>query len=214
MARKTKAQAQATRVELLDAAEGLFLTQGVSRTSLQHIAAAAGVTRGAVYWHFKDKSDLFNAMVDRFVLPLEEADTRFDINDGTPVLPLLRERTLEVFTQIATEPTMQRVLEIVLHKVEAVGELAGIHERRRQSCNGYRQRVERALMRGQQLGEVTNDLPARQLALGWHALVDGLIQAWSLDPQGFKLLVEGPPVLDFHLASMAARTAAERAVRK
>jgi TetR/AcrR family transcriptional regulator, acrAB operon repressor len=205
MARKTKAEAEITRIELLDAAERLFLAQGVSRTSLQHIAAAAGVTRGAVYWHFKDKSDLFNAMVDRFVLPLEDADTRFDVDDGTPVLPLLRARTLEVFTQIATEPTTQRVLEIVLHKVEAVGELAGIHERRRQSCDGYRQRVERALVRGQQRGEVTSQLPARQLALGWHALVDGLIQAWSLDPQGFRLLEDGAPVLDFHLAGMAAR---------
>lgn len=205
MARKTKAEAEITRTELLDAAERLFLAQGVSRTSLQDIAAAAGVTRGAVYWHFKDKSDLFNAMVDRIVLPLEEADTLFDVDDGTPVLSLLRERTLEVFTQIATEPTMQRVLEIVLHKVEAVGELAGVHERRLQSHEGYRQRVERALVRGQQHGEVTLGLPAHQLARGWHALVDGLIQAWSLDPQNFKLLVDGPPILDFYLAGMAAR---------
>lgn len=205
MVRKTKAEAETTRVELLDAAERLFVTQGVSHTSLQDIAAAAGVTRGAVYWHFKDKSDLFNAMVDRVVLPLEAADTLFDIDDGSPVLPRLRERTLELFRQIATEPTMQRVLEIVLHKVEAVGELAGVHERRLQSCEGYRQRVARALGRGQQRGEVSRHLPARQLALGWHALVDGLIQAWSLDPRGFKLLVEGPPIIDIYLSGMASR---------
>jgi TetR/AcrR family transcriptional regulator, acrAB operon repressor len=205
MARKTKAEAEITRVELLDAAEHLFLAQGVSRTTLQDIASAAGVTRGAVYWHFKDKSDLFNAMVDRIVLPLEAADTLFDVDDGTPVLPLLRERTLEVFRQIATEPAMQRVLEIVLHKVEAVGELAGVHQRRLQSHEAYRLRVERALSRGQQHGEVSLSLSARQLARGWHALVDGLIQAWSLDPQGFKLMAEGPPILDFYLAGMAAR---------
>lgn len=205
MARKTKAEAEITRTELLDAAERLFLAQGVSRTSLQHIADAAGVTRGAVYWHFKDKSDLFNAMVDRIVLPLEEADTRFDVDDGTPVLPLLRERTLEVFAQISTQPSMQRVLEIVLHKVEAVGELAGVHHRRLQTLEAYRQRVERALLRAQQRGEVISSLPARQLARGWHALVDGLIQAWSLDPQGFRLQVDGPPILDFYLAGMTAR---------
>ena len=79
-----------------------------------------------------------------------------------------------------------------------------MHERRLQNCEAYRQRVERALHRGQQHGEVTSALPARQLALGWHALVDGLIQAWSLDPQGFKLLVDGPPILDFYLAGLAA----------
>ena len=205
MARKTKAEAAITRVELLDAAELLFLRQGVSRTSLQDIAIAAGVTRGAVYWHFKDKIDIFNAMVDRIVLPLEQADTRLDIDDGSPVLPLLRERALEVFTQIATDPTMQRVLEIVLHRVEAVGELAGLHQRRLQTCEAYRHRVERALTRGQQHGEVTRSLPAPRLARGWHALVDGLIQAWSLDPERFELLEDGPPILDLYLAGMAAR---------
>lgn len=205
MARKTKAEAEITRAALLDAAERLFQAQGVSRTTLQDIAAAAGVTRGAVYWHFKDKGDLFNAMVDRIVLPLEEADTCFDVDDGTPVLPLLRARTLEVFTQIVTEPSMQRVLEIVLHKVEAMGELAGVHERRLQTRDGYRQRLERALARGQQRGEVIGSVPARQLAGGWHALVDGLIQSWSLKPDGFDLLADGPPILDVYLAGMAAR---------
>ncbi len=204
MARRTKAEAEITRAELLDAAEHLFQQQGVSRTSLQNIADAAGVTRGAVYWHFKDKGDLFNAMFDRIVLPLEEADLRLDVDDGTPVLPLLRERTLELFTQIATDPAMQRVVEILLHKVEAVGELAGVQQRRLQSFQAYRQRLERALRRAQQRGEVTTTVPARQLAIGWHALVDGLIQSWSLDRQGFQLLVDGPPALDIYLAGMAA----------
>ena len=56
---------------LLDAAEILFQSQGVSRTSLQQIAEQAGATRGAIYWHFKDKAALFNAMMERVTLPLE-----------------------------------------------------------------------------------------------------------------------------------------------
>jgi TetR/AcrR family acrAB operon transcriptional repressor len=55
MARRTKEEAAATRESILDAAEQLFVKQGVSRTTLQHIATAAGVTRGAIYWHFNDK---------------------------------------------------------------------------------------------------------------------------------------------------------------
>ena len=71
MARRTKQEAMATRDSLLDAAEQLFQRQGVSRTTLAQIAAAAGVTRGAVYWHFKDKADLFEAMLARVRLPIE-----------------------------------------------------------------------------------------------------------------------------------------------
>lgn len=60
MARKTKQQARETRQLILDVALRLFSQQGVSSTSLATIAKAAGVTRGAIYWHFKNKSDLFN----------------------------------------------------------------------------------------------------------------------------------------------------------
>jgi TetR/AcrR family acrAB operon transcriptional repressor len=55
MVRRTKEEAAATRDSILDAAEILFAKNGVSRTTLQHIATAAGVTRGAIYWHFVDK---------------------------------------------------------------------------------------------------------------------------------------------------------------
>lgn len=55
MARKTKQEAQETRQHILDVALRLFSQQGVSSTSLGEIAKAAGVTRGAIYWHFKPR---------------------------------------------------------------------------------------------------------------------------------------------------------------
>ena len=72
MVRKTKEEAQETRNAILDAAERVFLERGVSHTSLAEIAAAAGVTRGAIYWHFANKSDVFDALFERVFAPLEE----------------------------------------------------------------------------------------------------------------------------------------------
>ncbi|KUJ92268.1 MAG: TetR family transcriptional regulator, partial [Pseudomonas sp. 63_8] len=63
MARRTKAEAQATRALILDAAEQVFHAQGVSHASLAEVAKAAGVSRGAIYWHFENKIDLFQAML-------------------------------------------------------------------------------------------------------------------------------------------------------
>ena len=62
MVRRTKEEAQETRNRILDAAERVFVERGVGRSSLNEIATAAGVTRGAIYWHFQDKADVFNAM--------------------------------------------------------------------------------------------------------------------------------------------------------
>ena len=86
MARRTKEDAAATRNGLIDAAERVFCEKGVSRASLSDIASAAGATRGAIYWHFKDKVDLFNAMMDRVTLPLEEGCAQFScLASGDPV---------------------------------------------------------------------------------------------------------------------------------
>ena len=76
MVRRTKEEALETRDRILDTAEQVFSERGVARTSLADIADAAGVTRGAIYWHFKNKGDLFSAMLDRVALPMEAHEER------------------------------------------------------------------------------------------------------------------------------------------
>lgn len=70
--RRTKEDSEKTRTAILLAAEELFLEKGVSHTSLEQIARAAGVTRGAVYWHFQNKAHLFNEMLNQVRLPPEQ----------------------------------------------------------------------------------------------------------------------------------------------
>src|SRR3954462_12004933 len=101
MVRKTKEEALATRGRILDAAEELFQAQGVAGTSLQDIAAAAGVTRGAIYWHFDDKADLFNAMMARVCLPLEQSAPA--AARGAAPLEALRDHLVGVLAQVAAD---------------------------------------------------------------------------------------------------------------
>jgi AcrR family transcriptional regulator len=57
--------AEETRNALLDEATALFATRGYAGTSLEDVAAASRVTRGAVYHHFSGKRALFEAVLDR-----------------------------------------------------------------------------------------------------------------------------------------------------
>lgn len=61
--RRTKEDAEKTRQALLASAERLFLAKGVMQTSLNDIAYEAGVTRGALYWHFENKARLLHQML-------------------------------------------------------------------------------------------------------------------------------------------------------
>ena len=63
-------QSVATRAALLNAARELFTEHGYADAPTEEIVQRAGVTRGALYHHFKDKQDLFRAV-------MEEVDQEF-----------------------------------------------------------------------------------------------------------------------------------------
>jgi len=102
MVRRTRKEALETRNRILDTAVAIFGEKGVSRTSLADIADATGVTRGAIYWHFKNKGDLLNAMFERVALPMEEmverstddaaADPMANVRNYAAALTYLRQR--------------------------------------------------------------------------------------------------------------------------
>ncbi|EOC58456.1 bacterial regulatory s, tetR family protein [Neisseria meningitidis NM90] len=74
--RKTKTEALKTKEHLMLAALETFYRKGIARTSLNEIAQAAGVTRGALYWHFKNKEDLFDALFQRICDDIENCSRR------------------------------------------------------------------------------------------------------------------------------------------
>lgn len=203
MARRTKDEARATREGILDAAEREFERHGVSRTSLQSIARTAGVTRGAIYWHFSDKADLFNAMLNRMTLPLEAEINRSSGRDIDDPVGHMRRSFLAALRATAQNDQARRVFEIATFKVEHLEDVRGIRERR---LNGLRTRVghlERGFRRAARLGQVSGRVPARAAAIGLHSLLDGLIQNWMLEPAAFDLVRTGERAIDAYLAGLA-----------
>lgn len=212
MARKTKLEALQTRCCILDAAEQLFQAQGVSGTSLQAIAQAAGVTRGAVYWHFKGKSDVFNAMMERVCLPMESSAALLpNPPDSNPLLAL-RQHLLGVLDRVVLDPQVQRVFEIATHKVEYAGELLKVRQRHLDMRAEHIAVLERFVRSAQRQGllpaavaaQKTGRPTARQAAIGLHALLDGLIQNWMLDPGAFDLKRLGARALEAHLLGLTS----------
>lgn len=204
MVRKTKEEALVTRGSILTAAEHLFQAQGVAGTSLHDIASAAGVTRGAVYWHFKDKADVFNAMMQRVCLPMEEAGAQMGRDANAPALPTLRVQVLDVLARVARDEQVRRVLDIATNKIEYTAELGAVRDRHLQIRHEYLGHLERTLRLAQKRGEVKATPPARQMARGIHALLTGLLQDWMLEPEAFNLRTTGATVLDLYLAGLAA----------
>ena len=204
MVRKTKEEAQETRNAILDAAELVFKEHGVSRTSLAEIATAAGVTRGAVYWHFKNKADLFDAMIQRVFDPFETklAELRAD-DDANPV-DLLRKLASHFFERIVNDPRYLHVIEIVWHKCEYVGEMARSRDKHLECGNRYLSVSEEAFRLAQARGYLPGSLDPHLAAIGLMAAADGLVVNWTLDPRLFSLAADGPVIIDLYLAGLQA----------
>jgi TetR/AcrR family acrAB operon transcriptional repressor len=216
MVRRTKEEALATRHKLLDAAEHLFQAQGVSRTSLQDIARRAGATRGAVYWHFKDKADLFNAMMERVTLPLEQSfqnqlgqEEQEGLGGKEEALkgyadPLARIRSgvAAALLRIASDPQTRRVFEVATHKVEYVGELQSLRLRHLKSRSDFLAQVERGFEAAARHHALELPVPATAAAQGLHAIIDGLIQSWLLESADFDLVSLGRDVVEVYLRGL------------
>ena len=208
MVRRTKEDAQKTRDALLDAAEAVFDRRGVSGASLQEVAEAAGVTRGAVYWHFRDKADLYNAMMDRAILPFEQHWLAAGPDDAAQPLQRLRELLFDILRQVAGDGRLQRVLAISTQRVEYVGELDAIRERHLRVCGQAIQRFERLLRQATAAGELRHGVSPLVAARMLHAVVDGLIQNWMLDRQAFDLQRVGRAAVQQLLLGMSPPDAA------
>ncbi|KUJ91984.1 MAG: TetR family transcriptional regulator, partial [Pseudomonas sp. 63_8] len=135
--RRTKEDAEKTRHAILAAAEQLFLERGVAHTSLEQIARHAGVTRGAVYWHFQNKAHLFHEMLNQVRLPLEPLAQQLAAVDGLSSLQLLRDLCIEAMANLVLDEQRRRILTVLLRRCEFTEELREAEERHETFVNQF-----------------------------------------------------------------------------
>ncbi len=191
-----------TRERLLDAAEQEFRRQGVSRTSLAEIAQAAGVTRGAVYWHFRDKAALFHAMRERATLPLDAMFERAMPQAAADPLGTLRTLCVGALTRLATDARTQHVFEILFHKCELVGELAELAAAQEAERSRCLNEIRGLIARAAGCGELPADTDAALAAQALHALMVGVMREWVLDRAAYDLASAAPALIDTMLAGL------------
>lgn len=202
MARSTKEEALETRNRILDAGEEVFFERGLAQSSLADVALAADVTRGAIYWHFKNKSDLFDAICERVRLPMESLiETRPEQFSGNP-LGHLRYTWIYLLQDAANNPRSRRVLDIIFLKCELIDRNDQIWVRHHECHMKGMANMERILNEAKQLEQLPAELDARLAALTLHSHVVGLLNSWLFSPNSFDLAAVAEPLIDACLDSL------------
>jgi TetR/AcrR family transcriptional regulator, acrAB operon repressor len=211
--RRTKQEAEQTRRRIMQAALRTFHRRGIARTTLEQIARAARVTRGAIYWHFAGKEALLRAIRDDVSLPLVD-QSDFTLLDAAAAEPLERiDRFLrDLLNAVVEDEHTRLVFAVMSFRCEYVGELAAELEeyvrKNRRLCNA----LTRVYRQAQRQGAGLNGLSPRLAALDTLVFLAGLLRLWLLDERGRLGMRKAARLLI--AAHVAGRRPAVRASRR
>ncbi|MDH5649796.1 MAG: TetR/AcrR family transcriptional regulator, partial [Gammaproteobacteria bacterium] len=109
--------------EIVDAALTLFVERGFAATRLDEVAREAGISKGTLYLYFKNKEDLFRAVVQELVLPeLDKAEKMIDSHDGSAEA-LLRQLVKEWWRNVG-ESRLSGIPKLIISEAGNFPELA------------------------------------------------------------------------------------------
>jgi len=213
MVRRTKEAAEATRTRIIDAAERIFRAKGVAHASLEEVARAARLTRGAIYWHFRDKGELLDAMMQRVALPAQALMERARRDGATDPLQMLRRSATEVLLRAARDPQVRCVFEISYHRCEYVGDAAAMRDRQASDHTGCLSTIEAAIRDCVKQGLLPKSVDPHMAALGAMAFVSGILYHWVQNPKSFSLEKHAESLVDTYFRGLAATPAKSAAKR-
>ena len=184
--RRTKEEAAITRATLLKTALSVFSAKGYAAATLDDVAKAAKVTRGAIYWHFKSKADLYNTLLQessaRGAVVVQDA-----VSEGGSLIEILRRIFVRLCTLIEEDKEMRAVMELTLFKTGLNPDLQSGRKTQIESGNALLQGITEAMRQGIAQGILRKDVDPADMARAFIAFENGVIQLWLLSPKSFSL---------------------------
>jgi TetR/AcrR family acrAB operon transcriptional repressor len=180
--RRTKEEAALTRDAIVEAALHCFDEQGIAQSTLDGIAARAGVTKGAIYHHFNGKDEIFHEIRERVSLPLlDTADTTLLSGGARPALARIEAFLLGFVHTLDNDARTRKALGVMHFKCEYVGdrrsELPGMLQKFQYLLVAFEGAYREARKTGELRAGIAPDLAALETSL----FLNGLVRLWLLD---------------------------------
>lgn len=202
MARKTKEEAEKTREAILDAAVEIFSGKGVTNTSLEEIAKASAVTRGAIYWHFKNKNDIFDALHDRLYQPVTELILQDLEKDHPQPLRQMEELCIQLLLELEHNPQKRQALNLFLIKCNYSGELESYQERHEAQKDENFKLFSRYFEKAKRKHVLAANADPETLTLALSCYMKGILLEYLNNPAGFHIGDRAPKLIALFFAGL------------
>ena len=201
MVRKTKEEAELTRQAVLSAALKVFSHQGYAATRLEEIADEAGVTRGAIYWHFKNKADLYIELQyrasEQVALVVGEA-----VEEGGRMIDILRRIMVRVWSYLEEDEEFRAVQELSMLKSELTPELRAGMEQKIEGMRSQSAGLAASVRQAMADGDIDPHLNAEDVVRGYMSYLNGMVLLWVLDPASFSIKQSASTMADMFLRGL------------
>ncbi|MDF3828675.1 MULTISPECIES: acrEF/envCD operon transcriptional regulator [unclassified Pseudocitrobacter] len=195
MAKKTKAEALKTRQLLLETAIAQFAARGVTNTTLNDIADAAQVTRGAIYWHFENKVQLFNEIWLQQPALSELITLDLTAEWQNNPLRLMREKLILGLQYIATNPRQRALMQILYHKCEFHEEMLS-EQYIREKIGFSHPQMRSLLIQAIAQGQLSPSLDLDVILIILHGCFSGIVKNWLMNQSHYDLFSQAPALVD------------------
>jgi len=199
--RRTKEEAAVTRATLLKTALAVFSAKGYAAATLDDVAKAANVTRGAIYWHFKSKADLYNTLVQEFSARgaglVQQA-----VSEGGTLIEILRRIFVRLCTVVEEDKEMRAVMELTLFKTGLDPELQAGRKKQIEAGNVILKGITEAMGQGVAQGVLRDDIDPADMARAFIAFENGATLLWLLSPRSFSLKASAESFADILAAGL------------
>ena len=173
MARRTKQEAEATRENILDAALDIIYEKGYARSTFVDIANRIKLTKGAIYWHFKNKPEMFLALAGELEQQIEARMK--PVMDNTRTLVDLKRALYEMILLVAREKKFRKYYTTVFYRMEWTDELLSVKHFFEKQDRSMMAWVVDILSHAQSTGAIPKEKDSASLSRALLELVNGLI---------------------------------------
>ena len=202
--RRSKEDSLKTRRSIVLAARRVFAKRGVSQTSMEHIACAAGVTRGAIYGHFKDKGALFQCMREQVRVPLMDVMDEALLHLPEDPLAGVERYLAAVVAAMRDDAATRETFQILTFKCEYVGDFAGDMKRQGERLEELAGKLDSAYRSAVRLGQLRDGVSPRLAALETCAFLVGVMRLWLLDSGSKGVRRDAGKLIRAHIGGLRA----------
>ncbi|AYA62885.1 MULTISPECIES: TetR family transcriptional regulator [unclassified Alteromonas] len=200
--RRTKEDAELTKQTILKAAVDVFTERGVAKASLEEIARKADVTRGAVYWHFKNKMEIFDALHENLHTPfIERIMEGLEAEHPNPV-GQLQELCTNIFLDLDQDEQLRKTLTLFMLKCDYSGDLKCSQEKHTTAKYDKIQAFSAYYKRAIKLGQLSADITPEDYTLAMNCFMRGILSEYLEAPEAFDITTKAPILMKIYFGGL------------